>query len=149
MPLRDDIEKQFTGAMKAKNSAAVSTLRLLRAALKNAEIEKQVKSLSDDQVLEIIGREVKKLKDSLADFEKGGRKDLAASAEAEIALLSKFLPQQLSEEEVRIAVKARAGALGLSGPAAFGRLMGEVMKELKGKTDGTTVSKAVKEVLGT
>jgi hypothetical protein len=90
---------------------------------------------------------VKKLKDALADFEKAGRAELKEKTDAELALLSAFLPAQLSDSEVLAAVAAKAAALGLSGEAAYGRLMGEVMKDLKGKADGGTVGKAVKEFL--
>jgi len=147
MSLRTDIEQRFVEAMKAKEADAVSTYRMLRAALKNAEIDKQVKELSDEQVVEIVGREVKKLRDALVDFEKAGRAELKEKTEAEIALLSGFLPEQLSEADVLKAVAEKAAELGLSGEAAYGRLMGEVMKDLKGKADGGTVGKAVKEFL--
>ncbi|MEK7546551.1 MAG: GatB/YqeY domain-containing protein [Patescibacteria group bacterium] len=147
MSLRTDIEAKFIEAMKAKEADKVSTYRMLRAAFKNAEIDKQIAQLSDDQVIEVVGREVKKLKDALADFEKAGRTELKEKTEAELALLSGFLPAQLSEAEVLSAVAAKAAELGLSGEAAYGRLMGEVMKDLKGKADGGTVGKAVKEFL--
>ncbi len=134
-------------AMKAKDATAVSTFRMLRAAMKNAEIDKQTKELNDEEALEVIGREVKKLRDALSDFEKAGRGDLAESTKVELALLTTFLPAQCSEEEVQAAVAKKAAELGLSGEAAYGRLMGEVMKELKGKADGNAVGKAVKEFL--
>lgn len=149
MSLRNEIEEKFTAAMKARDAASVSAFRMLRAALKNAEIEKRVSALSDEEVVEVVGREVKKLKDALTDFAKAGRSDLADQTKKEIELLSGFLPAQLSEEEVRSAVRAKAEALGLSGEAAFGRLMGEAMKELKGKADGPLVGKIVKEQLKT
>jgi hypothetical protein len=147
MSLRSDIEKKFMEAMKAKDATAVSTFRMLRAAMKNAEIDKQTKELNDEEALEVIGREVKKLRDALSDFEKAGRGDLAESTKVELALLTTFLPAQCSEEEVQAAVAKKAAELGLSGEAAYGRLMGEVMKELKGKADGNAVGKAVKEFL--
>ncbi len=147
MSLRSDIEKRFMEAMKAKDASAVSTYRLLRSAMKNAEIDKQIKELSDEEALEVIGREVKKLKDGLSDYEKAGRQDLADQAKTEIALLSGFLPAQLSEEDVRAIVAAKAAELGLSGEAAYGRLMGEAMKDMKGKADGALVGKTVKEFL--
>jgi uncharacterized protein YqeY len=147
MSLQNDIETQLTQAMKAKDAPTVSALRMLRSALKNLAIEKAAKELSDEQVVEVVGREVKKLRDSLADFEKAGRDDLAAPARNEIAILSKFLPQQLSEDEIRTIVRERASALGLSGEAAYGRLMGEAMKALKGRADGNAVGRVVKETL--
>lgn len=147
MSLRSDIETKFVAAMKSKDAAALSAFRMLRSAIKNAEIDKQVKEADDALVLEIVGREVKKLKDALADFEKAGRQDLADQNRAEVELLSGFLPAQLSDEEVAAVVAKKAAELGLSGEAAYGRLMGEAMKELKGKADGALVGKAVKEFL--
>lgn len=147
MSLRSDIETRYVTAMKAKDAAAVSAFRMLRAALKNVEIDKQIKELNDEQTLEVVGKEVKKLKDAMADFEKAGRQDLVEQTKAELALLSGFLPAQMSEEEVAAAVAKKAAELGLSGEAAYGRLMGEMMKELKGKADGGAVGKAVKEFL--
>lgn len=147
MSLRSDIETRYVQAMKAKDAATVSAFRMLRAALKNVEIDKQIKELNDEQTLEVVGREVKKMKDALADFEKAGREDLAAQSKAEITLLAGFLPAQLSEEDVVAAVAKKASELGLSGESAYGRLMGEAMKELRGKADGVAVGKAVKEFL--
>ena len=134
-------------AMKAKDASAVSTFRMLRAAMKNVEIDKQTKELNDEEALEVIGREVKKLRDSLSDFEKADRQDLAESTKVELALLTTFLPAQSSEEQIQAVVAEKAAELGLSGEAAYGRLMGEAMKALKGKADGTLVGKAVKEFL--
>src|SRR5512147_2806261 len=108
MPLRNDIEARYLQAMKAKDAAAVSTLRMLRTAIKNAEIDKRVEALDDETAVEVIGREAKKLKDALADYKAGNRADLAAQAEAEIALVSQFLPAQLTESDVREIVKAKA-----------------------------------------
>ncbi len=147
MSLRSDIEKRFVEAMKAKDASAVSTFRMLRSAMKNAEIDKQIKELSDEEAIEIVGREVKKLKDALSDFEKAGRQDLAEATNAEVALLTGFLPAQMSEGEVEAIVAKKAAELGLSGEAAYGRLMGEAMKEMKGKADGALVGKKVKEFL--
>ncbi len=149
MSLRKEIEEKFTAAMKARDAAKVSALRMLRAALKNAEIEKRVPESSDEEVVEVVGREVKKLKDALTDFAKAGRSDLIDQTEKEIGLLAGFLPAQLTEDEIRSVVRTKAEALGLSGEAAFGRLMGEAMKALKGKADGALVGKIVKEQLKT
>ena len=146
MSLRNDIEAKYLEAMKAKDAPTVSAMRMLRAAVKNQQIEK-MKELSDEDVQDVIAKEVKKLKDSAADFEKGGRPDLGAGVQGEIAILSKFLPAQLSEEEVRAVVKEKIAALGVSGPAGAGKLTGEVMKALKGRADGTMVSRLVKEQL--
>jgi hypothetical protein len=147
MSLKNDIESRFLQAMKAKDAETTSVLRVLRAALKNFEIEKMTKEATDEQVVEVVGREVKKIKDALVDFEKAGREDLASKTKKELEYLSGFLPAPLEEAEVREYVKAKAKELGLAGEAAFGRLMGEAMKGLEGKAEGTLVSKAVKEAL--
>ena len=147
--LRDDIDKRFLEAMKAKDAETLSALRNLRSALKNYAIEKMAKELTDEMIVEVVSREVKKLKDALADFEKAGREDLAAANRKEIGIYTIWLPKQLSAEEVLAVVRQVAAELGLSGPAAFGRLMGESMKHLKGLSDGTVVGAAVKEVLQT
>ena len=110
-----------------------------------AKIE-ELKFLGSDAGVK-INEEVKKLKDAMTDFEKAGRQDLLAQASSEVALLAQFLPAQLSEADVSAAVAKKASELGLSGEAAYGRLMGEVMKDLKGKTDGAAVGKAVKAFL--
>jgi uncharacterized protein YqeY len=146
MSLRSDIDARYVTAMKAKDAPAVSAFRMLRAAIKNIEIDKQIQ-LNDEQTLDVVGKEVKKLKDAMADFEKAGRQDLVDQTKAELALISGFMPAQMSDEEVAAAVAKKASELGLSGEAAFGRLMGEMMKELKGRADGGAVGKAVKEFL--
>jgi uncharacterized protein YqeY len=147
MPLRDDIEKQFIEAMKAKNAEKLSALRNLRSALKNYAIDKGASELTDEMIVEVVAREVKKLKDALADFEKAGREDLASANRREIETLAAWLPKQLSAEEVQAVVRQVAAELGLSGPAAFGRLMGESMKRLKGQADGNAVGAAAKVIL--
>lgn len=146
MSLRTDIDARYVTAMKAKDAPSVSAFRMLRSAIKNVEIDKQI-TLNDEQTLEVVGKEVKKLKDAMADFEKAGRQDLVDQTKAELALISGFMPAQMSDEEVSAAVAKKAAELGLSGEAAYGRLMGEMMKELKGKADGGAVGKAVKEFL--
>ena len=147
MLLREDIEKKFIEAMKAKDAEALSLYRMIRAALKNKEIEKQKTDLSDDEVSEVVAKEIKKIKDSLQDFEKAGRDDLASRARKEIELASEFMPEQLTEDEIRKVVSAAASSIGAEGQSDFGRLMGEVMKEVKGKADGKQVTALVKEQL--
>lgn len=133
--------------MKAKDAEALSVFRMLRAALKNAEIEKQTSELSEDDVVAVVAREVKKMKDSLEDFEKAERTDLADKARKEIETVSEFLPEQISEEDLRAIVAEKAESLSVSSPNDFGRLMGEVMKEVKGRADGKRVTALVKEQL--
>jgi uncharacterized protein YqeY len=146
MTIRERIEQDFIREFKAKNEAAVSTLRMLRAAIKNAEIEK-MKPLEESDIMDVLGKEVKKLKDSLEAFSAGGRADLADKAKAEIALLEAYLPAQLDDDALRAIVKERAASVGAAGPKDFGKVMSEVMKEAKGRAEGSKVSAMVKEVL--
>jgi uncharacterized protein len=146
MTTRERIEQDFTKEFKARNASAVSTLRMLRAALKNVEIEK-MKPLEEADVMDVIGREVKKLKDGLESFVAGGRADMAEGVKAEIALLQAYMPEQLDDDALATIVKAKMEALGPLTEKDFGRLMNEVMKEAKGRAEGTKVSKAVKDAM--
>lgn len=147
MPLIERIETRFKESMKAKDAEALSTYRMLRSELKNASIEKRKPALDDDEALEVVSRELKKLKDSLQDFTSAGRDDLAEKARKEIALLTEFMPEQMSEDEVRAAVKEAIASAGASAPSDFGRVMGAVMKQVKGRADGALVTKVAKEEL--
>lgn len=147
MTVRERIDGDCLREVKAQNAPAVSTLRMLRAALKNAEIDKSDHKLTEEDVIEVIGREVKKLKDSLEPFRAGGREDLASKTEAEIALLSSYLPQQLTDEELEKIVRAKIAVLGQATMKDFGRIMGEVARETKGRAEGSKVSALVKTIL--
>lgn len=147
MSLQNDIEARLKQAMKAKDAEALSVFRMLRASLKNTEIEKGKADLSDEEVVEVVAREIKKMKDSLSDFEKAERSDLAEKARKEIEIVSEFMPEQLSDDEIRSVVSEKAESLGVSSPSDFGRLMGEVMKEVKGRADGGRVTAMVKDHL--
>lgn len=147
MSLIKDIESRFIEAMKAKDAEALSSYRMLRAAFKNAAIEKRKEAIDDEEALEVIGRELKKLKDSLSDFTKAGRDELAEKTAKEIELLSAFMPEQLSEEDVRTAVKEVIASAENPSSSDFGRIMGSVMKNVKGRADGGLVTRIVKEEL--
>jgi uncharacterized protein YqeY len=146
--LMEQIEKDFTNALKSKDQFLLSALRMLKAAILNAAIEKKRKILeTDEEVVEVIKRELKKLKDSLVDFKNAGRQDLIEKTEKEIVVLEKYLPEQLSEEKVREIVKKIIDQVKPAGPQDFGKVMGAAMKELKGVADGNAVKKAVEELL--
>lgn len=144
--LQDRIEKNYVTEAKAKNAFAVSTLRMLRAALKNEEIERRGK-LDDEAVVGVVSREVKKIKDSIDSFRKGGRGDLAEKAEKEISILGAYLPEQLDDDSIRELVRSAIGELGEVTVQDFGKVMSAVMKDAKGKADGSRVSAIVKEKL--
>lgn len=147
MSLIQDIKSQTIVAMKAKDAETLSTYRMLTAAFKNAAIEKRIEMIDDEEALVVVGRELKKLKDSLSDFTKAGREELAAKTSKEIELLSAFMPEQMSEEEVRMAVKEVIASAENPTASDFGRIMGQVMQKVKGLADGGLVTRIVKEEL--
>ena len=138
MSLRDEVRSRQHAAMKAGETATVSTLRLFLAAVKNEEISVG-HSLTDQEAQTVAARQVKQLRDARPDYEAGGRADLVAQTDAEIRLLSEYLPAQLSDSELESVVKRVVGEFGAKGPADMGRVMGAVMKEVKGKADGNRV----------
>lgn len=146
MTLLEQIKADLITEMRAKNAPAVSALRMLTSAIKSVEVDTR-KTLEDADILDIVGKEMKKLKDGEASFVAGDREDLAEGVRAEMALLAKYLPAQLSDDELRAIVAAKKAAMGPLTEKDFGRFMGEVMKETKGKADGGKVQAMVKEAL--
>jgi uncharacterized protein len=144
--LKEKLEKDYIEAFKAKEADKVSVLRMLRAAVKNAEIDK-MKKFEDPDVEAVIRTEVKKLRESLQIASDASRSDLAEAAEAEIKLMASYLPEQMDEPTVRAIVAEKIKELGEVAEKDFGRVTGEVMKVLKGKADGGMVSKVIKELL--
>jgi len=140
------MDKDFTGAVKARDAFAVSALRMLRAALKNAEIEK-MSALVEDDVVDVISREIKKVRDSLESFESAGRTDLADKARQEIEIISRYQPTQLTDDEIRSVIKKVIADLSGNGTMNFGQVMSGVTKETKGHASGTRVSQLVKDEL--
>jgi uncharacterized protein len=143
--LTEQIDQDFKVAMKAKDEIGKSSLGNVRAALKDAEISKREK-LTDEETLSVIAKKVKQHKDSIEGFTKGDRADLVANETAQMEVLQKYLPKQMDESEVRKIVKETIAALA-AGPSDFGKVMKEVVGKVKGQTDGSVVSKIVKEEL--
>jgi uncharacterized protein len=146
MTTRERIDQDYAREAKARNAAAVSTLRLLRAALKNAEIDK-MKPLEEADVIDIISREVKKLADAIESYKAGNRGDLVGQAEAEMAFLKTYLPAQLDEAVLKELIAAKIAAVGATTIKDLGKVMSEVTKETKGRADGAKVSAMVKAAL--
>lgn len=144
MSLSEDIQRDLVAAMKAKAEAELSVLRMLRAAVKNKEIDLRKEVLADEEIVGIVRTMTKQQHEAIEQFRAGGRADLVEKAEGEIRILEKYLPAQMSEEEVRKVVVAKAAGASAKD---YGRVMGEVMKELKGKADGAVVGKILKEIL--
>ena len=147
MTIQERIDADFIREYKAHNAAAASSLRMLKAALKNASIDKVGHQLDEAESLEVISRETKKMRDALETYRQAGREDLAGPAEAEIVLFQSYLPQPLDEAALREIVRAKIAELGATGPKDLGRVMAEVMKEAKGRAEGGTVSALVRSAL--
>lgn len=149
--LFDEIQNDLKNAMLSRNEIKVSTLRLLISELKNIIINKGVlrdDKLSDDDVVSIIQKEVKKRNESIISFKNGGREDLVSKEEAEMKILQSYLPQQLSDEELLKVVEQAINSTGATGISDMGKVIGIVMGQVKGRADGGRVSVIVKGKLG-
>lgn len=147
MSLREDINKDITAALKAGEKEKLSTLRMLLSAVKYKEVDAK-RQLNDEEVIGVISTLIKQRNDSIEQFTKGGREDLAEKEKKEAEVLKGYLPPQLSEAEIRDIVKKAAAETGASGAKDMGKLMKAVMPHVKGKADGKLVNDIVKEVLG-
>ncbi len=145
MSLLEQIEQHFKDAFKSKDEVAKSSLSNLKAALQNATIEKKGQ-LEDSDVQSVIAKKVKQHKDSITEFEKGDRTDLVEKESAQMQVLQKYLPKQMEESDVRTLVQNTIKDLNAQ-PSDFGEVMKEVMSRAQGQTDGSVVSKIVKEEL--
>ncbi|OGG87524.1 hypothetical protein A3B87_02790 [Candidatus Kuenenbacteria bacterium RIFCSPHIGHO2_02_FULL_39_13] len=147
MSLATTLENDFKNAMLNRQKDLVDLLRLLKAALKNEMINFRRQELSDAEVITILKREAKKRNDSIEQFIKGKRQDLADKETAELKLIKHYLPQDLPTDEVRKVVQEVISSLGEVAPSQFGKVMAAVMARLKGQADGTLVSQIVKEII--
>lgn len=149
MSLNERLTEDMKAAMKSGPAGKVrlDTIRFLKAALKNVEIDKKA-PLTDEDILGIVTKQVKQLRDSIAEFEKGGRTDLIEKANAEIEVLSGYLPQQMSADEVRELARQVVAEVGAQGPKDMGKVMGPLVARTKGRADGKLVQQIVKELLG-
>ena len=146
MSLKTSIKNDLVEASKARNKNVVETLRLFMAALKNADIA-QKKELSDKETVGVISAQVKRHKEAIDEFKKAGRGDLLEHEEQQLAVLEKYLPEQLSDEELEELVLEVAKQKAADSPKAFGLVMGEVMKRVQGQADGNKVKEVVEKVL--
>lgn len=150
MSLRDKILDDLKSAMKSKEADKLNVLRSLKAKLLEKEISERKggeATLSDDQVVEVLMKAAKQRKESIDQFEAGGRDDLADKEKFELEIIEKYLPEMMSEEEVREAVQEQIDKMGAESMADMGKVMGALMGRLKGKAEGATISKIVKEEL--
>ncbi|TSC88292.1 MAG: hypothetical protein G01um10147_197 [Microgenomates group bacterium Gr01-1014_7] len=142
----DQIQEDLKQAQLARDGVKVSTLRLLLSEIKNAEIQKGG-PLSDEDIVSVTQREVKKRKEAAAGFRQGGREEQAQKEEAELKILEGYLPAQISDEELIGVVSQAITEVGASSLADMGKVMGAVMGKVQGRADGIRVSNIVKEKL--
>jgi uncharacterized protein YqeY len=147
--LTTQISSNLREALKDKNTFKVSVLRMLSSALHNEAIalKKKEKGLDEDEEIKVLKREVKKRKEAIEAYTKGSRPELAAKEKEELEILEKYLPVEMSEDEIRKVVKEILAGLGEVLSNQFGQVMAKVMTELKGKADGAMVSRVVREMM--
>jgi len=151
MSIKDKIFADIKEAMKAKETDKLRVLRSLKAKLLEKEISERKggeAELSDEQATEVLMKAAKQRKESIEQFEKGGRDDLAENEKKELEIIDAYLPEMMDEDEVRKVVQQKIEAVGATGMQDMGKVMGPLMGQLKGKADGSLVSKVVKEELG-
>ena len=147
MPLKARITEDMKNAMRARDSARLSTIRLLLAAIKQREVDERIE-LTDADVLAVIDRMVKQRRDSISQFEAGHRADLAAAERAEVDVLSAYLPAQATAEEIDALIAETIAATGAAGVAGMGKVMAVLKPRLAGRADLAAVSARVKAKLG-
>jgi len=146
MPLREQLNEDIKTAMKAREQEKLGALRLLLSAVKQREVDERI-TLDDAGVVATIEKMIKQRKDSISQYEKAERRDLADKEKFEISVLEAYMPKQLSEAEVAAVIDAAVASTGAKGPADMGKVMGTVKTRLAGKADMALVSSAVKQAL--
>ena len=147
MNLQEELRNALTNAMKSGQVQRKSTLRLALAAIKNAEIEARGE-IDDDKVISLLHKEVKARHETIEGAKQAQRPDLISKAEEEIAILSDFMPQPLSQEELRVLVQEAISESGASSMADIGKVMGVLMPKIRGKADGKDANQILREFLG-
>lgn len=146
MTIQERIFNDLKTAMKNKDMAKLSVLRMIISSIKNKELEKK-SSLVDEDVLAILSSEAKKRREAISGFEKAGRPELAQGEKNELEIIQSYLPEQMTEEEIRDIVKLAVEETGAQGMKEIGLVMKEIMPKVKGKADGNLVNSIVKEFL--
>lgn len=141
------IERDLRDAAKQRDAEHVAALRMVRAALQNEAIAKRVPTVAENDAIAVLQREAKRRKEARDQFAAGGRTDLAQHEARELEIITAYLPQQVSDAELQATIRAAQDETGASGSADFGKLMGAVMKAVRGRADGNRVQAAVKKAL--
>ena len=148
MGLKETLKADLTTAMKARDEVASSTIRMILTAITNEEVAgKEAKTLSDAEIITVLSREMKKRREAAEAFDAAGRADKAAGEKAEGEIISKYLPAQMSEDEIKKLIAETITKVGASSPADMGKVMGAIKGEVAGKADGALVSSLVKAAL--
>jgi uncharacterized protein YqeY len=147
MSLLDTLNQDLKTAMKSGDEVGKRTLRGLKAAITRAEKDNNNQPLTDEQILAVLQKQAKQRRDSIDAYQQAGRADLVAEEQAELAVIERYLPQQMSEEEIRVAARAVIEEVGATGPRDMGKVMGKLMPQLRGKADGRLVNQVVRSLL--
>jgi uncharacterized protein YqeY len=147
MTLQDRIESAMRDSMRARDERRTQTLRMAMSAAHNRQIELG-KALTDEDYVEILGKQVKQRRESIEAFRSGGREAMADNEEAEAAILAEFLPEPMTEADLEGIVRAAIAETGAASPADLGKVMGKVVPQTKGRADGKAVSDLVRRLLG-
>lgn len=147
MNMYERIDNELKDAMRSKDTVKLSVLRMLMAAMKNAEIAKKVNKLEDPDVTQVVQKMIKEHKESISQFEKGNRTDLVDKEKSEMEILQKYAPAQMTEEELAGIVKATVREMGAASKADAWKVMKAVMEKVKGKADGKVVNQLVMPLL--
>ncbi len=150
MNIKENILDDLKSAMKSKDSDRMMVLRSLKSKILEREISERKGGesvLTDEQIIEVLMKAAKQRKESIEQFESGGRVDLADKEKKELSIIEEYLPEMMNEDEIRIAVRNQITQMGASGMGDMGKVMGTLMVKLKGKAEGSLISKIVKEEL--
>ena len=148
MSLKQKLQSDLNEAIKSRNTVSAETIRMILAAITNEEVAgKEKKELSDAEIITVLTREAKKRREAAEAFDAGGRADRAAAERAEGEVIAGYLPEQLSEDDVKKLIAETIAAVGAAGPSDMGKVMGSLKAKVAGKADGALVSSLVKEAL--
>ena len=148
MGLKETLKTDLTEAIRSSDKVVSGTIRMVLTAITNEEVSgKEARVLTDDEIITVLSREAKKRREAAEEFAKAGRTDKAAEEKAEGEVIAKYLPAQLSEDDIKQLIAAAVASTGASGPADMGKVMGAIKPQIAGKADGSLVSSLVKAAL--
>ncbi len=146
MSLQERLSEDLKDAMRQKDETRRSTIRFIRAAVQNQEIDKR-EALSDDEIIGVLSRLVRQHQESIVEFKKADRHDLVGKEEAELRIIREYMPEQISEEDLAQLAREAISQTGASGPSDMGKVMGILMPQVRGRADGSQVSSVVRKLL--